>query len=427
MEQDESTIGTNRLANAFAAAFKPLIPPNTGSDASSSSSSSSSLKRNNEPPPFDTEQIIVENGSTATTRSQNRITSSIFHQRTMKHRQTNDNVTNAIDMEAEQRAMLTVIETIANYTLEKFSNQIERKMAEEFNVYGFQVRERFDQTEEYFGKVARISKHLLDANEQITTNIFELKDQIREEQTLMESVEMRLNKMLQIKNEQQQQQNVSNTCHNEKINLTKLIDQQFKQLHQNVTEWIQIYQKNVSTKTNDKQNRSNLTNNDQDTIKMVWKNPIQNNKQQYITIMADSTIESLPNKSKNNNNRKEMDQSRMVKIDEFNEQQQQQRSTSKIDESIRTTKIVARKSSSSSIRPQFEPLVNHDQCSRSHQIPFPKSCDQLRLNGVTCDGMYTIVMDTFMMKHLFCDQSHMGGGWTVSSPVYPIFHAKTNF
>ncbi|KAJ6215796.1 hypothetical protein RDWZM_010296 [Blomia tropicalis] len=208
MEQDESTIGTNRLANAFAAAFKPLIPPNTGSDASSSSSSSSSLKRNNEPPPFDTEQIIVENGSTATTRSQNRITSSssIYHQRTMKHRQTNDNVTNAIDMEAEQRAMLTVIETIANYTLEKFSNQIERKMAEEFNVYGFQVRERFDQTEEYFGKVARISKHLLDANEQITTNIFELKDQIREEQTLMESVEMRLNKMLQIKNEQQQQQ-----------------------------------------------------------------------------------------------------------------------------------------------------------------------------------------------------------------------------
>ncbi|KAI2799740.1 Fibrinogen C domain containing 1 [Blomia tropicalis] len=129
--------------------------------------------------------------------------------------------------------------------------------------------------------------------------------------------------------------------------------------------------------------------------------------------MADSTIESLPNKSKNNNNRKEMDQSRMVKIDEFKDQQQQQRSTPEIDGNIRTTKIVARKSSSSSIRPQFEPLVNHDQCSRSHQIPFPKSCDQLRLNGVTCDGMYTIVMDTFMIKHLFCDQSHMGGGWTV--------------
>ncbi|KAH9520732.1 hypothetical protein DERF_004424 [Dermatophagoides farinae] len=275
------------------------------------------------------------------------------------------------DLDAE--AMREVFGLFANWTLDQYVQRMHRNVAEELNVFNFQIKEKFQSLFEKFTKMDM----LLKVSDQLSASMLDIRDQLYEDHLTLDKLSDRLQSL------DQQQSNNNND------------DKQLKC-------------------------PATIVDDNHETMKNVTNLQIKNLLEEYFEKFLGHLNNSLPLTSVKTSSKRQTstgviksknESSTTVKFliyDTANVQKATPASPSYKSISINDQTVTA---------PVFEPQtrsrLQKSKCSRDANVLYPSSCDELRRYGATCNGVYVILTFGSTMKHVYCDMGHNDGGWTV--------------
>lgn len=272
----------------------------------------------------------------------------------------------SVDDDLDAEAMREVFGLFANWTLDQYVQKMHRNVAEELNVFNFQIKEKFQHLSEKFTKMDM----LLKVGDQLSLSILDIRDQLYENHLTMNKVSdqlQSLDKQQQCPAIIQNDDNHENVKNITNIQIKDLLEEYFEKIFQHLNNSLPMTMLKTSSK---RQTSPGIMKPKQDetssTVKFLT---YDTGNLQPASMLISPSYKSIPINEKN---------------------------------------ITA---------PVFEPQtrsgLQKSKCSREANVFYPSSCDELRRHGATCNGVYVILAASSKMKHVYCDMGHNDGGWTV--------------
>lgn len=261
----------------------------------------------------------------------------------------------------ETETVMLWMNSMINVTLNQYVNRMQRKVAEELNVFGFQILEKLDTTVTQVDKISDVSKNLLDSNDQISFSLLEMKEQITDSHQVVEKLSSRIE--------------------------TK------------------------TTTTDDPVNSIESVTRCKPTTTTTLNTTL-------IEAIMEKYLLPLVNRTKVSGELSETKRTERHYKPTVTVGPKLTQSFMIYDASKVTLPPVAIPATPGQVhRPNFEPTTlasaQRVKCSKQSNVMFPRSCLELNNSGVTCNGVYVIMMPGSSMKHVYCDMQHNGGGWMV--------------
>ena len=446
--------------NRFFMGLSTLSPFSVSSASSGSISTAATTFTNSNSDPM----IVVSNGMKNNDKK---------NKRNKKKKNNNQQPTNMNEHE-EHEAMMFVISTVTNHTLERYQSLMEQKMSEEFNVLRYEIKERFDIGDDRWNKHQQTTKtNIITPLEKLASDFTTLKEQIEDGQNLLESkldrselnqqkwaieraeeeramLAMMVNKANEKPEQQQkllkQEGRTEEQAEKEVFkghcgNVDGQETMMMKMMNSTIKTLFDVYINKIILKQSNSYNKNNestvTTIERQPKEFQTDKNNDENEQQQHFTVpkstSAPSPPKQLSKQSIDQNKRKEFITILATELPQELDQENLIKSESNQSHSIAKIKDrSATKIGSGGLKinkPEFKPIkmTNYQRlsCTTNSAISYPKSCAELREHGATCDGVYVTIMQKFALKHVYCDMHHLNGGWTVCiSKMGPIILKK---
>lgn len=346
---------------------------------------------------------------------------------------------NELEEDLDGNAMREVFGMFANWTLDQYVSRMHRNVAEELNVFNFELKEKI---QNLFEKLTKMDL-IINFNNDLASSFVEVRDQIFEDHTILDKLlaqlemqEKRQQVLLELQEKQEKKMNELQP----KLNSKRHDDEMIK--YENCS-----LRNNTSKKPTEK--------NEIGPIKLLF--------QEYFDKLVYYLNSSLPNiKSQNgfwfagsgNGNGKQ------VTIEPKNTNVVQLSSTSVspfIQQELRSSALSQRYTSTpiymvndaSNVynqtainddrtktvdfvsRPNFLPnmgnLKRKLRCNSTASIAYPKSCQELKEHWASCDGVYVIMTVSNSIRQVYCDMTHNNGGWTLIMRRGKIGQYSLNF
>ncbi|KPL98102.1 fibroleukin-like protein [Sarcoptes scabiei] len=383
----------------------------------------------------------------------------------------------------EGKAMQEIFGLFANWTLSQYVSRMHRNVAEELNIFSFELKERLQHLYERFNKIDTISS----LNDRISSSILEIREQVFEDHDLLKNfikkfeihqqetsksdesfkrvvklygfdptqIDRNSDRHKNITNHNRLEDDyddsgwkcfmVSNRTTGKKFGLdfdpqlsligtdTKRMEKIFENFYKKFISFL-----NDSILISPPSSSSSSSSSASASSKFDRKFELNPTKRQAILNLSEKHHESFSNKSienetaslSNANKLKENLKGEIVgkKFIEINVTQIEtenkignQRKDSKLGSQSKTflnetiERPVFEPEPSKSLRKnskESQPTVT--KCSRDIQIPFPRSCDEIRKNGGNCNGVYVILTKVVSLKHVYCHmEQHNDVGWII--------------
>ncbi|OTF78643.1 hypothetical protein BLA29_003422, partial [Euroglyphus maynei] len=268
------------------------------------------------------------------------------------------------DLDAE--AMREVFGLFANWTLDQYVQRMHRNVAEELNVFSFQIKEKFQHLSEKFTKMDLLFK----ASDQLSLSMQDIRDQLYENHQTMNKVSDQLQSPISQQcpaiSDNDGDENLKNTTTT--VQIKALLEEYLEKFLGHLNNSLPMIEVKQSSKRQTSPGVSKPTDESNSTVKFV---------------IYDTGTSSL------------------------------QKTNTVPPPSYKSISIKDQSFTGPVFEPQTRSRLQKSKCSREANILYPNSCDQLRRHGATCNGVYVILTAGSSMKHVYCDMGHNDGGWTV--------------
>lgn len=328
--------------------------------------------------------------------------------------------TAAGDETEEEDNILYVISAVANLTAQRFYNRIERKVDEEFNAIDFQLRN------ELIASVTNLSattEHLIKGSDKVLFGILDMRDRLADEQTMISQMESKLaNKFEQLKNLNENAKDDKVVVDDSTACKCSVADKNLLAVEEKLRMLLEDYFGSSNlTKTNEIDHSGEATKQislarertGKDSKTSTFRQPAK--PKVYPTAVKSTTekpaaAERPTTKPPLNFVTISMGQNvHSPRWDYPTVTGTSTTSTNQITSNASQTEMI--------LKPEFRPAKLSSNlaqgCTAKSSVSYPKSCAELRVHGATCDSVYVIILRKFSLKHVYCDQRHLLGGWTV--------------
>lgn len=327
---------------------------------------------------------------------------------------------NELDDDLDGNAMREVFGMFANWTLDQYVSRMHRNVAEELNVFNFELKERIQNLFEKLSKMDLI----INFNNELSSSFVEIRDQIFEDHTILDKL------LGQLEMQEKKQQILLELQERQEKKMNELQPKQNAKRHDETMKF----------------NECSLLNNTNLNEKPIEKNevgPVKQLFQEYFDKLVHYLNSSLPNIKLQNGFW--FGSKQAASGQEKNSNMVQLSSTSvspMVKQEIRSTVALPQRYSSTPIymvndasstnnqtavneyrtntvgsRPNFLPNIGNIRrklrCNSTTSIAYPKSCLELKKNWINCDGVYVIMTVSNSIRQVYCDMTNNNGGWTV--------------